>query len=81
MNIQELGKEYKVQYKALMERVAQIKREYDTACPEVQRKSRIRIKELMTTAVYLKKTGDMLINYYEKRAARRYINEKMHIES
>ena len=43
MNIQELGKEYKVQYKALMERVAQIKREYDTACPEVQRKSRIRM--------------------------------------
>ena len=81
MNIQELGKEYMERYEILMEKVSRIKQEYDSACPEVQRKSRVRIKELMSTAIYLKKTAEKLIGYYEKKSTRRYINEKKYTES
>ncbi len=80
MNLTSLGEEYMKQYTVLMTRVAEIKAKYDTASPEVKRKSRIRLKELMTTAAYLKKTAEKLINYYEKSKVRcRY--EKKHPES
>ena len=80
MDLKELGEEYMEQYNALMEKVAVIKQQYDTASYEVQRKSRIRIKELISTAVYLKQTAEKLINYYEK-SKRRCRYEEKHVES
>ena len=80
MNLRELGNEYMTQYTRLMDRVAEIKAKYDTAPPEARRKSRIRIKELMSTAAYLKRTAEKLINYYHKREVR-YRNEKEYFES
>lgn len=78
MNLKELGTEYMQQYERLMERIAEIKKQYDSATPEIKRKSHIRIKELMTTATYLKKTAEKLIGYYDKKNKRRYWNEKKH---
>lgn len=80
MELKELGEEYMRQYTALMEKVTEIKKKYDTASPEMQRKSRIRIKELLSTAIYLKHTAEKLINYYEK-SKRRYPYEKKHFKS
>lgn len=80
MDLKELGEEYMNQYTLLMNRVAAIKKEYDNASPEVQRKSRIRLKELMSTAAYLKHTAENLIYYYQK-SKRRYNNEKKHVKS
>ena len=79
MELKELGEEYMKQYTVLMDKVAEIKMKYDTAPPEAQRKSRIRIKELISTAIYLKHTAEKLINYYEK-SKRRSSNEKKHIK-
>ena len=80
MELKELGEEYMRQYTALMEKVTEIKKKYDTASPEMQRKSRIRIKELLSTAIYLKHTAEKLINYYEK-SKRRCPYEKKHFKS
>lgn len=81
MNLQELGNEYFKQYKILMEKVAEIKKQYAKASPEVKRKNRIRMKELMSTALYLKQTAEKLMNYYEKSARRYTKNEEKHTES
>lgn len=80
MDLRELGEEYMSQYTVLMNKVTAIKKEYDNASPEVKRKCRIRLKELMSTATYLKHTAENLIFYYQK-SKRRYTNEKKHIES
>ena len=79
MDLKELGEEYMSQYTVLMNKVTAIKKEYDSASPEVQRKCRIRLRELMTTAAYLKHTAEDLIFYYQK-SKRRYPNEKKHTE-
>ncbi len=80
MKLEELGKEYSNQYNLLMKRVEEIKKEYDNATPEIQRKSRIRIRELITTATYLKHTADKLLSYYNKTAVRRKANETKHLK-
>ncbi len=67
MSLEELGQEYLQQYKTIMQRIAEIRRRGKNLGGEKARLDRIRIRELLATAVHLKEVGDRLISYYDKR--------------
>ena len=64
MSIEELGQEYLLQYKTIMERIKEIKQKNCNVCEEEKRLENLRIKELYSVALHLKEVGDMLVKYY-----------------
>ena len=64
MSIEELGQEYLLQYKTIMERIKEIKQKNCNVCEEEKRLANLRIKELYSVALHLKEVGDMLVRYY-----------------
>ena len=64
MSIEELGQQYLLQYKKVMERIKEIKQKNCNMCEEEKRLANLRIKELYSVALHLKEVGDMLVKYY-----------------
>lgn len=66
MTLEEMGNEYNEQWKALMERILQLRKNVEGLKPELKRKQLRRIYSLMDSAAVCKRSAEKLTNYYRR---------------